>query len=112
MVPFCVLLVAGVMLWHHDYQRRLNAAETVRREKLYRQSCLAAADTMTGHQFEEHYSSLLGLQGWRDMQVVGRKAGGDGGADILAADPDGCPVAIQCKAGRSRRESASKRCAS
>ncbi len=41
------------MLWHHDYQRRLNAAETVRQEKLYRQSCLEAADTMTGHQFEE-----------------------------------------------------------
>src|SRR5215472_16311615 len=56
-----------------------------------------AADVMDGHQFEEYYASVLVNQRWRDVRVVGRKAGGDGGADILATDPDRRPVAIQCK---------------
>ena len=52
---------------------------------------------MTGHQFEFYYAQLLGSLGWTRIQVIGDKAGGDGGADILATDARDRDFAIQCK---------------
>jgi len=64
---------------------------------LYAQSCLIVADAMTGHQFEDYYARLLASLRWTGIVVIGRKPGGDGGADILATDPRGRRFAIQCK---------------
>lgn len=94
---FCLLLAAAIKLWYLDYRRRSNAAEAARQEKLHRQSSLDAVDAMAGHQFEEYYASLIRLLGWRDVRVIGRAVGGDGGADILATDPNSRRAAIQCK---------------
>jgi hypothetical protein len=62
---------------------------------LWQQSWLAVADMMTGPQFETYFAGVLPLCGFRDIQVVGKA--GDGGVDILATDPQGVPVALQCK---------------
>src|SRR6185437_14055558 len=60
----------------------LGGARTALRLRLHEQSCLEAADAMTGHQFEFYYARLLECLGWTRIQVIGEKSGGDGGADI------------------------------
>jgi hypothetical protein len=40
---------------------------------------------------------VLKSEKWTGIVVIGRKIGGDGGADILATDPRGRDFAIQCK---------------
>jgi restriction system protein len=52
---------------------------------------------VTGRQFEFYYASLLRSLDWTDIEVIGVRAGGDGGIDILATDPHSRRFAIQCK---------------
>ena len=52
---------------------------------------------MSGHQFEDYYARLLASLGWTRIEVIVRRSGGDGGADILATSPRGHHFAIQCK---------------
>jgi restriction system protein len=52
-------------------------------------------DAMTGPQFEHLVADLMARSGFRDVQVRGGR--GDGGVDIVATDPQGYAVAVQCK---------------
>jgi restriction system protein len=58
-----------------------------------------AAGKLEGNRLlhEFYYASLLRDLGWTDIEVIGDRAGGDGGVDILATDPRGRRFAIQCK---------------
>jgi restriction system protein len=75
-------------------RRRVVWAER-RRQELCERSCLEKADLMSGTQFEHLTAALLQLRGYSDVQVIGRSR--DGGIDVLAVDPVGQPVAVQCK---------------
>ena len=94
---FLLLLTACAAGWVLAYRRRLGKARAAFRLGLRALSCLAAVDVMDGHQFERFYACLLSSLGWTDIQVIGDRAGGDGGADILATDPRGRRFAMQCK---------------
>jgi restriction system protein len=94
---FILLVAACAAAWGLAYRRRLGKARAAFRLGLIALSCLAAVDAMTGRQFEFYYASLLRELGWTDVEVIGDRAGGDGGADILATDPRGRRFAIQCK---------------
>jgi restriction system protein len=98
--PLALVLVAGLGgagIWarRRNSQRRHAAADQQRRRELYERSFLETADVMSGTQFEEYVAGLLALDGCGDVRIVGGP--GDGGADILAAEPSGRHVAIQCK---------------
>lgn len=91
-----VLLAAGGFWLRHEVTgRRRTAAVERRRQWLYDQSCLPLADAMSGTQFEHYVAGLLRMDGHHDVQLVGGP--GDGGADILSAEPSGRRVAVQCK---------------
>lgn len=94
---FLLLLAACAVAWGLAYRRRLGKAWAAFRLGLLALSCLEAVDAMTGRQFEFYYASLLRDLGWTDIEVIGDRAGGDGGVDILATDPRGRRFAIQCK---------------
>jgi restriction system protein len=94
---FFLPLAACTGSWAWDYDRRLSGARTALRLRLHTQSCLEAADAMTGHQVELYYARLLECQGRARIQVISEKSGGDGGTDILATDPRNRDFAIQCK---------------
>lgn len=94
---FLLLLAACAVGWGLAYRRRLGKARAAFRLGLLALSCLEAVDAMTGRQFEFYYASLLRDLGWTDIEVIGDRAGGDGGVDILATDPRGRRFAIQCK---------------
>ena len=94
---FLLLLAACAVAWGLAYRRRLGKARAAFRLGLLALSCLEAVDAMTGRQFEFYYASLLRSLGWTDIEVIGDRAGGDGGVDILATDPRGRRFAIQCK---------------
>jgi restriction system protein len=89
------LATAG--LWARRRVTRRRAAEALerRQQELFDQSCLAAADVMSGTQFEAYVAELLRIDGHQGVQLVGGP--GDGGADILSAEPSGRLVAVQCK---------------
>jgi restriction system protein len=91
-----VPLVGGGLWVRYRITGKRRAAELMRRQQeLYDQSCLPAADTMSGQQFEAYVAELLRMDGHREVQLVGGP--GDGGADILSAEPSGRVVAVQCK---------------
>ncbi len=94
---FFLLLAACAFAGVLSYRRRLGRARAAFRLGLIALSCLEAVDAMTGRQFEFYYASLLRDLGWTDIEVIGDRAGGDGGVDILATDPRGRRFAIQCK---------------
>jgi len=94
---FLLLLAACAVAWGLAYRRRLGKARAAFRLGLLARSCLEAVDAMTGRQFEVYYASLLRSLSWTDIEVIGDRAGGDGGVDILATDPLGRRFAIQCK---------------
>jgi hypothetical protein len=94
---FFLLITAFGIVWRLEYELRLDKTRAALRLRLYAQSCLEAADLMSGHQFEDYYASMLRSEDWTRVVVIGRKPGGDGGADILATDPRGRDFAIQCK---------------
>jgi restriction system protein len=89
------LAAAGLWVRHTLVGRRRVAALERRQRWLYDQSCLPAADAMSGPQFEAYVADLLRLDGHQSVQQVGGP--GDGGADILSAEPTGRLIAVQCK---------------
>lgn len=82
--------------WRKSLRKKRSAWAERRRQQLCARACLEKADLMDGTQFEWFTAALLSLRGCEEVQVVGR-SGGDGGVDILAVDPGGQLVAIQCK---------------
>jgi restriction system protein len=87
--------IVGLVLRYWLARRRHAVALERRREWLAGQSCLAAADAMSGSQFEQYIAEMMRLDGHQDVRLVGGP--GDGGADILSTEPAGRRVAIQCK---------------
>ena len=75
--------------------RRRAAWAEHRRQELCEQACLENADRMSGTQFEHLTAALLQFRGYKDVQVIG--CSGDDGIDVLAVDPIGQPIAVQCK---------------
>jgi hypothetical protein len=96
---FLLLLATCAVAWGLAYRRRLGQARAAFRLGLLALSCLAAVDAMTGRQFEFYYASLLHCLYWTDIEVIGDRAGGDGGADILATDPRGPSLSNWCETG-------------
>ena len=95
LVVLAALAAVGISIRLQVGQRRPGEAEQRRQRNLYEHSYLEVADAMSGTQFEEHIGGLLRLDGCRDVRIVGGP--GDGGADILATEPSGRSVVIQCK---------------
>jgi hypothetical protein len=93
-----ILLAAAIggvlaLRWHAAGQRA--AAIEGHRRWLHEASFLAAANAMSGTQFELYVADLMRITGGRDVVHTGGP--GDGGADVLAVEPSGRPVAMQCK---------------
>jgi restriction system protein len=89
------LAVAALVIWLLLTARRRARERERRRRWLYDQSCLPAADAMSGPQFERYVAELLRTDGHQDVRLVGGP--GDGGADILCTEPSGRRLVIQCK---------------
>jgi restriction system protein len=85
----------GLWAWSSRRARQRAAAVEGHRRRLHDASFLAAADAMSGTQFELYVADLMRATGGRDVVHTGGP--GDGGADILAVEPSGRPVAMQCK---------------
>jgi restriction system protein len=97
-IAWLVLVPLAVGIWwlRHQITSRRRAEAIAQHERwLYDQSCLPAADVMSGRQFEQYVAELLRRDGHSDVQPVGGP--GDGGADILSTEPSGRRVAVQCK---------------
>lgn len=97
-LPALILLavVAGIVwAWQRGRSHQRAAAVEGHRRMLYEASLLPAADAMSGTQFEHYVADLMRATGGRDVVHTGGP--GDGGADVLAMEPSGRPVAIQCK---------------
>jgi restriction system protein len=90
-------IAAGTGIWIRQRTTSRRAAADLARKhrELHEQSCLAAADAMSGEQFEDYVADLMRMDGYQQVRVIG--GANDGGADILAADPSGRLVAVQCK---------------
>lgn len=78
-----VALVAGKLLWRR-FRRRPFAARAL-------DDLLALSPA----QFEDAVAALLRRQGYRDVKRIG--GAGDLGADLIARDPRGRVVVVQCK---------------
>jgi restriction system protein len=89
------LVGGGTGAWLLVRSRRHAAAVEAHRRWLLGQSCFPAADAMSGSQFEAYVAELLRMDGHQDVRIVGGP--GDGGADILSAEPSGRKIAVQCK---------------
>jgi restriction system protein len=88
--------VAAAMLWLWDYRRRLRKRKVRRYRELYELSEFTVVDQMRGHpDYELYCAGILPGMGYTDVEWIGR--GGDGGMDILAVDPDGQRIGVQCK---------------
>ena len=86
-----VLAVAGVvagvvwLVWIRSVRRRRNALSR----------SVAAADRLSGPEFEQWVAALMRRTGFTRVHVSG--GAGDLGADILAVSPGGWRVVVQCK---------------
>ncbi|GCD99647.1 restriction endonuclease [Embleya hyalina] len=82
---------------YHDAMHELALAEDLRMTRVHKGEVVALADIdrMSHHEFEHLAAVLMRRDGYR----VERAGGGPGdlGADIVATDPDGRIVVIQCK---------------
>jgi restriction system protein len=87
---------AAAAIWLWDYRRRLRKRAERRDRELYELSEFTVVDQMRGHpDFELYCTGILPGMGYTNVEWIGR--GGDGGMDILAVDPDGNRVGVQCK---------------
>jgi hypothetical protein len=87
---------AAAAIWRWDYRRRLQKRAERRDRELYELSEFTVVDQMRGHpDFERYCAGILPGMGHTNVEWIGR--GGDGGMDILAVDPDGVRVGVQCK---------------
>lgn len=92
-----VIAACGTLaVWQQGYSHRLEVARARAEQALYELLEITKADAMTWQQFEKYCGELLRALGYRDVLVVGSTEDDDG-ADIIAAAPDGTPVAVQCK---------------
>jgi restriction system protein len=78
-----VALVAAKLLWR-KFRRRTFAAHA-----------LADLIALSPAQFEDVVADLLRRHGYRDVKRIG--GAGDLGADLIARDPRGRSVVVQCK---------------
>jgi restriction system protein len=83
-------------LWLADYRRRLGAARGRLERLQWELHWIAVADALGWQQFENYAAELLRASGYRDVRIIGSTRY-DKGVDIIATDPDGTAVAIQCK---------------
>jgi len=83
-------------LWWQDYSRRAEAARARADQELYELHEIAKVDRMRWDQFEAYCADLLRALGYCDVRVIGSTPEDDG-ADIVATDPHGIRVAVQCK---------------
>jgi restriction system protein len=94
-----VLAAAGASAawtWYLIARRRGAEEAACKQRELFVQSCFDKVDVMPGSPvFERYIADLLGVDGHRDVRVVGGK--GDGGVDVLSIDPSGRLLALQCK---------------
>jgi restriction system protein len=89
------LVGAGVVwVWHAR-------TAAIRRGEAELTSTIAAADALTGSQFEHWVAALLRRTGFTNVEVCG--GSGDLGADVTAASPSGRRVVVQCKRLRADR---------
>ena len=86
-----LVLLALAGLGVLQVQRAHNRAQ----RQAERDRMVAAADTMTGPEFERYVARLMRRTGFREVRVSG--GAGDLGADIVARAPDGRRVVVQCK---------------
>ena len=90
------VVVGAAMIWWWDYRRRLRERAERRDRELYELSEFTVVDQMRGHpDFELYCAEILQRMHYTYVECIGR--GGDGGMDILAIDPDGNSVGVQCK---------------
>jgi restriction system protein len=93
---FVAAVCGTVALWWLGYRRRLEASEALRQQALYQLHEIAKIDAMAGQQFEKYCAALLRARDYRNVSITGG-TDNDHGVDITATDPDGTPVAVQCK---------------
>lgn len=94
-VVIAVLVAAG-----SAWALRARSA-AIRRREAELTSTIAAADALTGPQFEHWVAALLRRTGFTNVEVCG--GSGDLGADVTAASPSGRRVVVQCKRLRADR---------
>jgi restriction system protein len=98
---FLGALGGGLALWALGYGRRRKAAEALNDQRLYQQLEFTKIDAMTWQQFEQYCADLLQARGYQEISKTGSTRDYHG-ADIIATDPDGHPVAVQCKQWKGR----------
>jgi len=69
--------------------------EAVKLDSQQRATALSEFLALSASEFEAETGRLLRALGWTDVRNVGGP--GDLGADLLASDPDGRRVVVQCK---------------
>jgi restriction system protein len=96
---WALLIIAACVVtavWWQDYSRRAEAARVRKEQALYVLNEIEKVDIMTGDVFEAYCADLLRALGYQEVEVIGSTPGEDG-ADIIATDPPGVKVAVQCK---------------
>lgn len=86
------VVLAGLVMLFRTRRARHRAAEARQR---FLDTQVATTDAMTGSQFEALVARLLTRDGYTDVRVVG--GSGDLGADVVAVDPAGRRLVVQCK---------------
>ncbi len=86
------VVLAGLVMLFRTRRARHRAAEA--RQRFF-DTQVATTDGMTGDQFEDLVARLLARDGHTDVRVIG--GSGDLGADVVAVDPAGRHLVVQCK---------------
>lgn len=87
------VVAVAVAIWLWQRRRRIRRREA--RMRLLQAQQLGSMLTVSGAEFETIIGELFAALGYHNIERIG--GSGDLGVDLIAVDPDGLAVVIQCK---------------